>query len=621
MTNLGEHEKILTQIAELEKTGVNYFDVEKEFFLIDSDNLDTIKTRLYGYSIQATGIYEDDNLTEDAAKNFDGRGCYVYVEVRDGKITITQDMNGCWGIYLFRHGDYFALSNSFFRLVDHIKFRYPLTANRDYCHYLLVNGLCSHAYSETAINEIRQIERNAFLQIDAAKKTLDIDLIDYREHTVIVDSAEGVETLDRWLEFWCKVFRGVTHYTNLRFDLSGGFDTRISLIVLLNSGVDLKKVFFNSKNDKLHTHAEDYAIATQIAEHYGFNLNDKSFVVNLRTSTAQLNYSLADIFNIEFYALQTFHKHPYIALRKNLDKTYNVNGFGGETIRGNWLRYGTLKKFMNAQLGKTFQYSPTLSAELSRSVKNILESAFHDIGNKYGIKNPESLWLAQYLYQETRIRSHHGKTSLGNYFGNRFLLSPCFDPELRTLKFNTPQCPDSNLLMAMLFTRYEADLLKFPFEGKRSIAPETIAFAQKINERFPRRPITDKVDGEQFKFRSRFNFQLRDKTVEKILAAKQNNKTVPANLLEGGLKAMFDSSRTYGLFTTCFNAELYQYAATYYDTHNFGRIRYVNGVAGVAKVLEDVEISNANHPPYQDVRRFIEQDFCEIKRPPSQMSE
>ena len=41
MTNLGEHEKILTQIAELEKTGVNYFDVEKEFFLIDSDNLDT----------------------------------------------------------------------------------------------------------------------------------------------------------------------------------------------------------------------------------------------------------------------------------------------------------------------------------------------------------------------------------------------------------------------------------------------------------------------------------------------------------------------------------------------------------------------------------------------------
>lgn len=486
MTNLGEHEKILTQIAELEKSSVNYFDVEKEFFLIDSDNLDTIKTRLYGYSIQATGIYKDDNLTEDAVKNFDGRGCYVYVEVRDGKITITQDLNGCWGIYLFRCGEYFALSNSFFRLVDHIKFRYPLTVNRDYCHYLLVNNLCSHAYSETAINEIRLVERNAVLQIDTAKKTLDIELLDYREHTVLVDSAEGVETLDRWFDFWCKVFRGVAQYTNLRFDLSGGFDTRIALIALLNSGVDLKKVLFNSKNDKLHTHAEDYAIATQIAEYYGFNLNDKHPVVNL-------NYSPADVFNMEFYALQTFQKAPYISSRKGLDKTYSVTGFGGETIRSYWLKHG--KTFMNGQLRSTAKYSPTLSAELSRSVKNILESAFHDIGNKYGIKNPESLWLAQYLYQETRSRSHAGKISLDSYFKNRFSLSPCFDPELRTLKLDTPQCPDSNLLMAMLFIRYEADLLKFPFQGKRSIAPETIAFAQKINERLPRRPITDKVDG------------------------------------------------------------------------------------------------------------------------------
>ena len=166
-----------------------------------------------------------------------------------------------------------------------------------------------------------------------------------------------------------------------------------------------------------------------------------------------------------------------------------------------------------------------------------------------------------------------------------------------------------------MFTRYEADLLKFPFQGKRSIAPETIAFAQKINERFPRHSITDKVDGGQF------NLQPRDKNVEKILAANQNNKPVPADLLEGGLKAMFDSSRTYGLFTTCFDDELYHYAAAHYDAHNFGRIRYVNGVVGVAKVLEDVEISNANHPLYQDMRRFIEQDFCEIRHRPSQISE
>ena len=155
MRNTNKRNKLLEQIAELEQGSVNYFDVEKEFFLIDSENLSEVQTRLYGYSIQASGIYEEDNLTPEAVKGLDGRGCYVYVEARDGKITIRQDLNGSWGIYLFRNGDYFALSNSFFRLLDHVKFRYPLTVNRDYCHHLLANSLCSQAYSETAVNEIQ----------------------------------------------------------------------------------------------------------------------------------------------------------------------------------------------------------------------------------------------------------------------------------------------------------------------------------------------------------------------------------------------------------------------------------------------------------------------------------
>lgn len=204
MRDVEEHKKLLKQISELEKNSVNYFDVEKEFFLIDSDNLHTIQTRLYGYSIQATGIYEEDNLTEEAAKNLDGRGCYVYVEVKNGKITIKQDINGCWGIYLFRHGDYFALSNSFFRLLDHVKYRYPLTVNRDYCHYLMVEFVAVQSYSQTAVNEIQFVARNAVIHADILKKNLEIELIDYKEHSVPLDSERGIKILDRWVEFWGK---------------------------------------------------------------------------------------------------------------------------------------------------------------------------------------------------------------------------------------------------------------------------------------------------------------------------------------------------------------------------------------------------------------------------------
>ena len=75
---------------------------------------------------------------------------------------------------------------------------------------------------------------------------------------------------------------------------------------------------------------------------------------------------------------------------------------------------------------------------------------------------------------------------------------------------------------------------------------------------------------------------------------------------------MFESSRTYGLFTAYFDEELYRYAAKYYDTHVFGCERPMYAIVGVARVLEDVEISQRNHTPYRDMQRFLEQDFCRI---------
>ena len=98
MINNDERKNLLEQINEIEKESINYFDVEKEFFLIDSDNLKQVRPKFYGYSIQNTGIYEEDNLTAEAIDALDGRGCYVYVEVKDDKITIKQDLNGSWGI-------------------------------------------------------------------------------------------------------------------------------------------------------------------------------------------------------------------------------------------------------------------------------------------------------------------------------------------------------------------------------------------------------------------------------------------------------------------------------------------------------------------------------------------
>jgi hypothetical protein len=97
----------------------------------------------------------------------------------------------------------------------------------------------------------------------------------------------------------------------------------------------------------------------------------------------------------------------------------------------------------------------------------------------------ESTDIPQLIYQCTWSRHHFGKDPVCDYFVNTIQFAPALDPKVRALRLDTDECPDYNLLMALLFTRYAPDLLTFPLDLNRSIAPETIEYARKLNERFP----------------------------------------------------------------------------------------------------------------------------------------
>lgn len=99
-------------MKELENISTNRnFDPKKAFFVIDSNCLDRVGTKLYGYCIQHNMIIESETDVDGEA--IGGEGAYVYVKRDRDRITIQQDFMGSWGLYLFRVGDYFALSNSF----------------------------------------------------------------------------------------------------------------------------------------------------------------------------------------------------------------------------------------------------------------------------------------------------------------------------------------------------------------------------------------------------------------------------------------------------------------------------------------------------------------------------
>ena len=266
------------------------------------------------------------------------------------------------------------------------------------------------------------------------------------------------------------------------------------------------------------------------------------------------------------------------------------------------------ENFIRKQDWKTAPYSFTLSYELLHSFETILNKGFRATRDKYQIQDENSADIPQCMYHETWSRHHHGKEPVGYFLKNMVSLAPAVDPDLLTLKLYTPECLDPNLLIALIFTRYEPDLLKFPFVSQHAIAPETIDYARNLNARFQPPATVDNVDGKVF------HLQPRDLQVEQLLAKGTNNKNIPRNLLKNCIKAMFESSRTHGLFTAYFSEEFYQYATEFYENPIFSRERPMYSILSITRVLEDVEISNRNHTRYRDMQRFLKQDFCQIHK-------
>lgn len=120
--------------------------ITNEFFIIDSENLNSINSRLFGFSIYDGNIVYDKDLNDNIQLN--GDGTYVRILNAQNKIQISQDFNGNYGIYLYKHQDIFVVSNSFLKLVDYVKDKYPISLNEDVAYSLMAFDLCSLAYKQ-----------------------------------------------------------------------------------------------------------------------------------------------------------------------------------------------------------------------------------------------------------------------------------------------------------------------------------------------------------------------------------------------------------------------------------------------------------------------------------------
>ena len=543
------------------------FKPEDHFFFIDSENLDSVETHLYGYCLVPAN--EETDPTNDSFTP-KGDGSYIYLRRNGQNIEIWQDYIGAYGIYLYQDGDYFALSSSILMLIEKVSKKHPIHLNRTYANHLFVSWYSALSHKETIVQEIQLLDRAFCVHIDIKSKEFSFKPIDYKENTLPINTEQALAALDLWHDKWTSAFRNIAKKTsNITINLSGGFDSRMVFMLALNSGMDLNRIQIKSLHDDLYTHKEDYEIASSMAKRYGFKLNKPSEV-------SKTKFGASDTVNLSFYTKLTAHNQMYYRDAKYDEKYYVFPGSGGECLRSYW---GNSRTDVERKVLNTTQALPLcIQREVETDVKKMLHDVFDDVAKKYDIKQKDTPGCCDLVYREGCCRYHFGKDMVEAYIGNQVKFTPLLDQEITQIDRHNGGCGDGNLLVALMFVRFREDLLEFPFEGGRSINTSTIEYAKKLNERFPR--------GKE-------NIQTEQVVVfgeEPQLETYTPDDT--SITYREYADRLLKSRKTRGLFLTQFDDSLYEAAIEHSKTYPYFPMQKFYPIYSTALVLEHVYANN-----------------------------